>query len=132
VASRILTRDQAQSRKDKAVRFAENVLDEPDLADDIESEDLDSWVERKGIKLIDNPRERILKMANGNGGSDITKADLQDCVDEATSILEDAYTPEASREELAAAIGQALDILSGSEEDDEQDEDDQGDDDDRG
>ena len=71
-------------------------------------------------------------MANGNGGSDITKADLQDCVDEAASILEDAYTPEASREELAAAIGQALDILSGSEEDDEQDEDDQGDDDDRG
>ena len=129
MASRILTRDQAQSRKDKAVRFAENVLDEPDLADDIESEDLDSWVERKGIKLIDNPRERSLDMANGNGG---TKADLQDCVDEAASILEDAYTPEASREELAAAIGQSLDILSGSEEDDEQDEDDQGDDDDRG
>jgi hypothetical protein len=71
-------------------------------------------------------------MANGNGGSDITKADLQHCVDEAASILEDAYTPEASREELAAAIGQSLDILSGSEEDDEQDEDDQGDDDDRG
>ena len=66
-------------------------------------------------------------MANGNGG---TKADLQDCVDEAASILEDAYTPEASREELAAAIGQALDILSGDEE--EKDEDDQGDDDDRG
>jgi hypothetical protein len=118
VASRILTRDQAQSRKDKAVRFAENVLDDPDLADDIESEDLDSWVERKGIKLIDNPRERSPKMANGNGE---TKADLQDCVDEAASILEAAYTPEASREELAAAIGQALDILSG--EDDEDDDD---------
>jgi hypothetical protein len=66
-------------------------------------------------------------VANEN---DITKTELQDCVDEAASILEDAYTPEASREELAAAIGQALDILSGDEE--EKDEDDQGDDDDRG
>jgi len=68
-------------------------------------------------------------VANEN---DMTKTELQDCVDEAASILEGAYTPEASREELAAAIGQALDILSGEEEDDEQDEDDQGNDDDRG
>ena len=49
VASKILTREQAQSRKDAAVRFAENVLDDPDKADDISSEDLDSWIERKGI-----------------------------------------------------------------------------------
>ena len=66
-------------------------------------------------------------MANEN---DMTKTELQDCVDEAASILEGAYTPEASREELAAAIGQALDILSGDEE--EQDEDDDQGDDDRG
>lgn len=47
--------------------------------------------------------------------------DLQDTIDEATSILEDAYTPEASREDLAEAIGQALDVLSGEEEEEEAD-----------
>jgi hypothetical protein len=57
-------------------------------------------------------------VANEN---DMTKTELQDCVDEAASILEDAYTPEASREELAAAIGQALDILSGEDDVDDDD-----------
>jgi hypothetical protein len=127
VASKILTRDQAESRKDKAVRFAESVLDDPDLADDIASEDLDDWVERKGITLIDNPRERSLKslkMANGNGGSDMTKTELQGCVDGALDILQGAYTPEASREELAAAVGDAIDALSGDSGGDDADEDD--------
>jgi hypothetical protein len=38
-----------QARKDAAVRSAENVLDDPDKASDIESEDFDDWVERKKI-----------------------------------------------------------------------------------
>src|SRR5215467_13316362 len=75
VASKILTREQAQSRKDAAVRFAENVLDDPDKADDIESEDLDDWIDRKKITLIDNPKKRSLQVANGNGQ---TKQDLLD------------------------------------------------------
>lgn len=78
VASKILTRDQAQARKDKAVRFAENVLVDPDKADDIEAEDLDDWAERKKITLIDKPRERMLAMANGS----MTKDELLDRIDE--------------------------------------------------
>jgi hypothetical protein len=42
VASKILTRAQAEARKAAAVRFAENFLDDPDKASDIEDEDLDS------------------------------------------------------------------------------------------
>jgi hypothetical protein len=34
-------------------------------------------------------------------------------------VLREAYTPEATREELAAAVGQVLDILSDDEEEDE-------------
>ena len=79
MASKILTREQAQARNDAAVRFAENVLDDPDKAADIESEDLADWVERKRITLIDNPTKRSLKMANGNGR---TKPDLLDEIDE--------------------------------------------------
>lgn len=49
-------------------------------------------------------------MANGNGGNgSMTKSDLSDCL--VQDILTDAYTPEASREDLAAAIGDALDVL---------------------
>lgn len=63
-------------------------------------------------------------MANGNG---MTKADLQDCIDQATQILQDAYTPETSREDLAAAVGDALDVLvgNGTDDDDDSDDDDQ-------
>ena len=58
-------------------------------------------------------------MANGD-----TKADLQDAIDQATQILSDAYTPESSREDLAAAVGDALDALSGNGDDDDDDVDD--------
>jgi hypothetical protein len=68
-------------------------------------------------------------MANGNGGNgDMTKAELEDCIDNATQILTDAYVPEASREDLAAAIGDALDALSGEDTGDEDEDDDQDDD----
>lgn len=53
-------------------------------------------------------------MANG-----ITKADLQEQIDSAIEVLEDAYTPETNREDLAAAVGSALDILNGEDEEEE-------------
>lgn len=34
-------------------------------------------------------------------------------------VLSEVYTPEATREELAAAVGQVLDILSDDEEEEE-------------
>jgi hypothetical protein len=63
-------------------------------------------------------------MTNGSGGNGdvLTKAELEDIVDQATSILEDAYVPEATREELAAAIGSALDVLAGNAEDEEEED----------
>jgi hypothetical protein len=92
------------------------------LADDLENEDPESYAERKRL-VISNPVERRA-MANG---IDMTKADLQDCVDQAIDILTDAYTPESSREDLAAAVGDALDALQGNggdEDDDDADDDD--------
>ena len=97
VASKILTRDQAQARKDAAVRFAENVLDDPDKADDIESEDLDDWIERKRISLIDNSGKRSLEMANNKWSKDelvdrideleSENSDLQDTLDSIADIV---------------------------------------------
>ena len=46
----------------------------------------------------------------------------QEVIDNAVEILEEAYTPEASRADLVNAVSQALDILSGEEEEEEEDE----------
>jgi hypothetical protein len=53
-----------------------------------------------------------------------SKLELEDQIDQAIDVLDDAYAPESTREELAEAVGQALDILRGEEE--EEDEDDTG------
>ena len=48
--------------------------------------------------------------------------DLRTILDTVESLLEESYRPEASREELAAAIGEALETMSpegGEDEDDE-------------
>ena len=74
-----LTREQAQARKDAAVRFVDNALEDPDWADEIEDEDLEHWAARKKIQLIDSRRNA---MAGGNGGNGRTKQDLLDEIDE--------------------------------------------------
>lgn len=53
----------------------------------------------------------------------VTRADLQEAIDEAVGILDDAYEPESIREELAEAVGHALDVLKGEDGDDEDGED---------
>ena len=52
-----------------------------------------------------------------------SKAELQDTIDSAIGVLDEAYAPEATREELATAVGQALDILNGEDDSDSSDED---------
>jgi len=50
----------------------------------------------------------------------------QETIDNAVEVLAEAYTPEASRADLVNAVSQALDILSGEdEEEDENGEDDE-------
>lgn len=56
-----------------------------------------------------------------------SKGELQERIDSAIDLLDDAYTPEINREDLAQAVGQALDVLKGEDED--EDDDDSGDDD---
>ena len=52
-----------------------------------------------------------------------SKADLQSQLDDLNDILSDAYDPESTREDLAAAIGEALDTLNGEDEESEDTED---------
>jgi hypothetical protein len=46
-----LTRDQLQARKDKAVRFTRDVLDDPDRAEEIEEESLEDYASRRHMKV---------------------------------------------------------------------------------
>ena len=57
----------------------------------------------------------------------LKKGELQERVDSAIDLLDEAYAPETTREDLAQAVGQALDVLKG--EDDDEDDDDSEDDD---
>src|SRR5215469_13959365 len=91
----------------KAARFARDVLEDDDLADDLKHESPESYAERKHISIINSPKRRTTNMTNSN----LTKSDLEDVCDQVQDILTDAYTPESSREDLAAAIGDALDLL---------------------
>jgi hypothetical protein len=52
--------------------------------------------------------------------------DMENVLSEAQSVLEDAYQPEATREQLAEAVGAALDIISGEDLDEEDTDDDEG------
>jgi hypothetical protein len=121
-----VTFEQVESKNDKAVRFLRDVLQDDDRVDEVEDKSPEDFAERKRITITNSRRRRTV--ANGNENDAMSKGDLQDCIDRATQILTDAYTPEASREELAAAVGDALDALSGDydeDADDDSDDDDQ-------
>ncbi len=40
-----------------------------------------------------------------------TKAELEEAIEEAVEVLTGAYAPESSREDLAGAVGKALNVL---------------------
>jgi hypothetical protein len=107
-----LTREQLQGRKDKAVRFTENVLDDPDRASEIEDESLDDYADRRHIQIT-NPSRRKGEMAT------TSKVDLQDRVDEL----------EAENEALRDQIDSIADIVAPDDSDEDDPDDDQDDDD---
>jgi hypothetical protein len=122
------TYEQVQTAQERAVNFLRNVLEDDDRADEVEAMSPDEWADEKGI-VITNPEKEKEDVANGNGGNgsddvgSMMKANLVDLVDQVTGILEDAYSPESSREDLASAIGDALDVLEGNGGDEDEDTD---------
>lgn len=59
-----LTREQIQGRKDQAVRFTALVLEDEARADEIESESLADYADRRGFEMISNPKRRTGAMAS--------------------------------------------------------------------
>jgi hypothetical protein len=109
-----LTRSQLQSRKEKAVRFARDVLDDPDRAEEIADESLDDYADRRKIQITNPTIRRIAIMPRGK-----TKAELEA---EIADLQEE-------NQELQDQLDAVADIVSpddGDEEEDESGDDDQG------
>jgi len=51
---KVLSREQLQSRKDKAVRFTRDVLNDPERAEEIADESLEDYAERRKMQIA-NP-----------------------------------------------------------------------------
>jgi hypothetical protein len=89
-----LTRAQVQSRKEKAARFVRNVLEDPDRADEIEDESLESYAERRQVKIVGNPRGAIMA----------TKEDLQERIQELEEENDDLQDQLDKIADIAAPI----------------------------
>lgn len=55
-----LTREQLQGRKEKAVRFVTDVLQNPDRAEEIADESLEDYAERRKITLTNSLRKQVM------------------------------------------------------------------------
>ena len=99
-----LTRKQLESRKAKAARFARDVLGDEDRAAEIEDESLESYAERRHFQ-IRNPKG-VRNMAVP------TRRDLLDRIKEL----------EGENEDLQAQIDEIADIVTPSEEEEEEGE----------
>lgn len=99
-----LTRRQLESRKAQAVRFARDVREDDELADQIEDESLDEYAQKRHIKLS-NPKG-VRKMAIR------TRRELLDRIQEL----------EEQNEELQEKVDSIAEIVGDEAEDDEQGE----------
>lgn len=109
-----LTRDQVQSRNEKAVRFTRDVLDDQVRADEIEDESLEGYAERRNFSIT-NP--------NQHTRSTHTMADSR-TKEELLSEIEDL---ESENQDLQDQLDSIADIVAAPD-DDEPAEDDTGDD----
>jgi hypothetical protein len=123
-----VTREQAERKKSQAAAFMERIGDS-DRADEFDDMSVDDYAEHRGLQTA-NPTRKARKQRMA--GTSLTKTELQDTIDSAIETLNEAYAPEATREELATAVGEALDILNGDEDDTDESTDDSEEDDEEG
>jgi hypothetical protein len=114
-----LTRDQLESRKEKAVRFTRDVLGDPDRADEIADESLEDYAQRRKVQIT-NPSKRknaIMATTKSKAELEAENADLRDENEELQSQLDsiaDIVAPEDDEED---------DDQNGTGDDDEEDDD---------
>lgn len=102
-----LTRDQVKARKEKAIRFVGDVLDDSDRADEIEDESIEDYAARRRIKLLNPKGERFMAQRTQ------TRQELQERIREL----------EEENETLQEQLDNIADIVAPAEEEEEGEED---------
>ena len=105
-----MTRDQLQNRKERAVRFARDVREDDDLADQIENESLEDYAEHRHIRIA-NPTlpDRVLRQKNKRRGNRMpvpTRRELQERIEEL----------EGENEDLQSRLDEIADLVAPEEE----------------
>jgi hypothetical protein len=86
---KVFTRDQVAARKAAAVRFLENVIGDPDRADEVADESLESYASRRHFQIAnDNPQRRNTTMAGKKNPDTMTKSELLDYVSDLEDTLD--------------------------------------------
>jgi predicted RNase H-like nuclease (RuvC/YqgF family) len=120
--AKAFTREQVQSRKDKAVQFTWDVLGDAARAQEIEAESIDDYATRRHMQLS-NPNERRRNMARK------TVEDYKAEIDDLKSEIQEL---EEENEDLQERLDRVADIIGedeeGDDDDDEEEDADDGDD----
>jgi len=116
VASKVLTQAQAETAKKRASIFLRNVLQDRQRADEVEAESLQDWAAETGRRIV-NPHRRSSQIMAQSSPS---KADLQDLIDQASDIVNDALDPALTREAVVEKLQDLDSLLNGDEEADEE------------
>ena len=108
-----LTRKQVESRKARAVSFTRDVVGDPERADEIADESLESYAKRRGFEIA-NPRSN--KAARRKSVADLEEelANLTDEFNELVDVNE-------SLESQLSEIGEILGVEEVEDEEDDQD-----------
>jgi len=99
---RTVTREQDERKKSQAAAFMERIGD-TERASEFDDMSVDDYAEHRGLQIA-NPTRKARKTNMAGAGP--SKTELQDTIDSAVGVLDEAYAPEATREELATAVGQ--------------------------
>jgi predicted RNase H-like nuclease (RuvC/YqgF family) len=106
-----LTREQIQSRKEKAVRFVHDVLGDPDRAQEIEREGLEDYAARRKIQIT-NPHRRAT----------MAKKTIEDYRAEVADLKDQVGELEEENENLQDQLDSISDIVAGEDEEEEEDD----------
>lgn len=125
-----MTRQQAETSKDRAARFVLNVLDDPEGSQAIEDESLDEWADRKKITLTNPARRKSPEIHESEDQMAAPKGQTK------AELLEQIQDLQEENDELNSQLDEVTDKLEGlldvvaPDESDDSDDDDNGDDED--
>jgi len=109
-----LTREQIRGRKEKAARFTETVVGDPERAQEIRDESIESYAERRKFE-ISNPNRSSGHMARTRKTIEDYKAEVDDLKDQVSELEEE-------NESLAGQLDEIQEILEPEEEEEEEDD----------